>query len=273
MQESYLKISDCEYMYVRHNRLKPETRTILFVHGLGDSGLSFEDVFKHKKLSDSFNIVVPDLIGYGRSSGAAAPRYSFASHIERLRHLIDSFKLNHIILAGHSMGGDITTLMCQDNRSGLIKKYINIEGDVTQHELFVSSKVVEAFSEGKLEAWFYDNFMYRTIFKAMGRQMSGRLYFASLNYCRLEAVLENSRELVERNTKLPGEFASEIGQIYLSLDVPRVFCYGTKSLSNETLRFLTQNNMPVRAFEDAGHSLMVDSSDEFYEFVREFADQ
>ena len=272
MQESYLKINGSENMFIHHNKLKPEARTLLFVHGLGDSGLSFEDAFKHNKLADRFNIVVPELIGYGRSSSAASiERYRFDSHIERLWQLIDTFNLQHIILAGHSMGGDITTLMCQDNRGGRIEKYISIEGDITQHELFVSSKVVKAESEGNPESWFYNDFMHKTIFKAMGRQRSGRLYFASLNYCRLEAVLQNSQELVDRNTRLEGEFTSEIGQVYLSLDIPRVFCYGTKSLSNETLNFLKQNKMPARAFEGAGHSLMVDSSDEFYEFVQEFA--
>ncbi|MCP4703823.1 MAG: hypothetical protein GY865_04360, partial [candidate division Zixibacteria bacterium] len=50
MNESYLKIGD-EYLYYRFNDIKPNRQSILFVHGLGDSGLSFEDVFRDKRFS------------------------------------------------------------------------------------------------------------------------------------------------------------------------------------------------------------------------------
>lgn len=274
MLETYLEISADERMYVRHNKINAVGPSLMFVHGLGDSGLSFEDAFKYKKLAGSYNIIVPDLIGYGRSSGAAeSAGYKFDAHIGRLWKLIDEFGLSHIILLGHSMGGDITALMCQNDFKGRIEKYINIEGDVTQHELFISSKVVKAYNNGVLEKWFYNDFMQEVVFKNLGKRKSGRLHFASLNFCRLEALLENSQELVERNTKLQGEYKSEIGQAYLTLKIPRVFCYGTESLSAETLHFLQKHNMQLHAFPGAGHSLMVDSAEEFYGFVHEFAGQ
>jgi pimeloyl-ACP methyl ester carboxylesterase len=267
VNESYLKING-EYLFYRHNEIDINRPSLLFVHGLGDSSLSFEDAFKHPGLSSNYNIIVPDLIGYGRSSGAAdLEHYRFDAHIQRLWALVKHLKLKQIILIGHSMGGDITTLMCESDSKSLIKKYISIEGDVTQHELFVSGKAVEADRQGNFKEWFYDDFMYKTIFKTYGRSRSSRLYFASLNFCRLDAFLENASELVERNTKLDGRFKSEIGEIYCSLHVPRIFCYGTLSCSKETLEFLAKNKMEVKAFEGAGHSPMIDKSDEFYDFL------
>lgn len=269
MQEEYLNTGD-EILYYRHNEINPDRLALIFIHGLGDSGLSFEYAFKYKKLRN-FNIIIPDLIGYGRSSGAASQeRYRFKAHIERLWFLIEHLKLERVVLLGHSMGGDITTLMCHENRNGVFEKYINIEGDVTQHDLFISSRAVKAHDEGNYDDWFYNHFMHRLIFEKLGHQMISRLYFASLNYCRLDAFLENSKELVERNTRLDGEFKSEIGEVYCKLGIPRVFCYGTLSCSNETLKYLKKNNMQVRAFEGAGHSPMVDSADEFYEFVTHY---
>jgi len=269
LNESYIPI-DNEHIYVRHTDIKPDRHSLLFVHGLGDSGISYEDAFKYDFLSDC-NIVVPDLIGYGRSSAASSlERYHYKAHIERLWKLIEMLNLTDIILLGHSMGGDISTLMSRENRDRLVRKYINIEGDITQHDLFISSRAVEAFNSGDFPGWFEEHFKYKLIFQKFGHQRSSRLYFASLNFCRPEAFLENAKELVARNTKLDSEFKSEIGEIFASLGIPRVYCYGTLSCPKQTLKFLEQKNLPTRKFESAGHSLMVDSSEEFYRFVHEF---
>ncbi|MCP4581795.1 MAG: alpha/beta hydrolase [candidate division Zixibacteria bacterium] len=271
MDERYLKL-DNELMYIRHNGIKPGRRSLLFVHGLGDSGLSFEDVFKYGQL-DSFNIIVPDLIGYGKSSQASSENgYCYEAHLQRLWRLINEYRLDNIILLGHSMGGDLTTLLCQADTDGLIKKYINIEGDVTQFDLFLSGKAIEADREGVFEKWFFNDLMRDKIFFSSQRIRSLRLYYAGLNFCRPEAFLANAKELVARNSSLAGPYKSEIGEIYCSLSNPRVFCYGTKSLSNETLAFLKENNMEVQAFEGAGHSPMVDKSEEFYEFLYNYLD-
>jgi pimeloyl-ACP methyl ester carboxylesterase len=273
MNESYLSI-DNEIMFYRHNDLCSGRPLLLFVHGLGDSGLSYEDVFSYARLADQYNIVVPDLIGYGRSSQASAPeRYSFAAHIERLWRLIEQLEADNIILLGHSMGGDITTLMCRENRGGAIKKYINMEGDVTQHELFISSKAVDAERRGRFDKWFEDVLKYRTMFRKLGHLRSSRLYFASLNFCRKEAFVRNARELVDLNTCLDGEFTSKIGEIYCQLDITRIFCYGGQSCSEETLSFLKQRKMKVKGFAEAGHSVMVDASADFYHFVADFIKQ
>lgn len=272
MIESYLQI-DNEIVFLRHNGIVPKRLSLLFIHGLGDSGLSFEDVFNYDFLND-YNILVPDLIGYGRSSDASEPEsYCYEAHAERLWAMINHLELTDIILLGHSMGGDISTIMCRDNYDSMIKKYINIEGDITQHDLFISSRAVKANDDGKFDDWFEEHFKHEMIFKKLGHQRSSRLYFASLNFCRKQAFLNNSKELVERNTKLDGEFKSEIGEIYAKLEIPKVYCYGTLSCPKETLAFLEQNQLEARKFEGAGHSLMVDTADEFYRFVHEFIEK
>ncbi len=272
MNESYIRIDD-EHIFLRHTELNPNRPSLLFIHGLGDSGISYADAFEYEFLSD-YNIVVPDLVGYGRSSKASSlERYHYSVHIERLWKVIEILNLSNIILLGHSMGGDLSTLMCRENHGGSIKKYINIEGDITQYDLFISGRAVEAYNKGEFDDWFENHFKYELIFRKFGNKLSSRLYFASLNFCRPEAFLENSKELVARNTGLDGEFKSEIGKIYSELDIPRIYCYGTISCSKRTLKFLEQNDLATRKFENAGHSLMVDSSEEFYAFLSEFIRQ
>ncbi|HUV29695.1 MAG TPA: alpha/beta fold hydrolase [Acidobacteriota bacterium] len=269
MNESWFRIGD-EYLYFRHNTLRPKRRSLLFVHGLGDSTLSFQDVFRDKRFDD-FNLVVPDLIGYGRSSGAGSLQgYSYDSHVARLWKLIGETGLSELTVIGHSMGGDLTTLLCASDTDGIIRKYVSVEGDLTQHDLTISRAAVSADRRGKFRDWYDGDFRERMVYESLGRNRSGRVYYASLAFCRPEAFLENARELVRRNTSLPGKYKSEIGEIYRSLGLPRVFCYGTESLSPRTLSFLKENGLDVRAFEGVGHCPMTDSAAEFYEFLHHF---
>ena len=269
MNEAYLRIDD-KLMYCRHNGIDPKRTSLLFVHGLGDSGLSFEDPFKYKKFN-KFNIIVPDLIGYGRSSGAQRKKdYGYKAQVSYLQKLIEELDIKELIVVGHSMGGDLTTLMCVADKKGIIKKYISIEGDVTQYDLTISRASVKALDKDKFDSWYENDFKQKLVWEKLGRLRSGRLYYASLALTRKEAFLENAKELVKRNTSLDGKFKSEIGKKFLTIKIPKVFCYGTKSLARSSLRFLQENDVPLRAFEGAGHCPMTDCPDEFYEFAYEF---
>ncbi len=269
MDESYLTF-DHECMFIRHNQPTSGRRSLIFVHGLGDSGLSFEDVFRDRRF-DRFNLIVPDLIGYGRSSGAKQKeRYRFRAHVERLWKVIEEFGLEEVIPVGHSMGGDLMTLFCQSDEKGVVKKLINIEGDLTEHDLFISTQAVHAHEQDRFEEWFYGDFIQKTILKKYIRYRSARLYFASLHFCRPEAFLENAIEVVRRNTQLDSEYKSETGEIYSGLTVPRIFCYGSTSLSKKTLAFLSEKNLEATEFRGAGHSPMVDRSEAFYDFLFDY---
>ncbi|MDM8552668.1 alpha/beta fold hydrolase [Desulfobacterales bacterium HSG2] len=266
MQESFLKIGD-DYLFFRSNEMLPNRETLLFVHGLGESGLCFQEVFEDKRFNN-YNVLVPDLIGYGRSSNSETGNYNFDSHVFRLSKLIESYQINNIILIGHSMGGDITTLLCKEDREGLIKKYVNIEGDITQFDIFISNQAVKAYEENRFNEWFYDEFINSEIYESFGKNYrSCRRYHASLYFCRAETFLSNAQELLKRNTSLEGQYKSEIGSFYCDIEISKVYCYGTKSLSDETVDFLKINNLNAKAFNDAFHWLMIDKAEEFYDFL------
>jgi pimeloyl-ACP methyl ester carboxylesterase len=267
MVETYY-VQEGEYLYILHNRFSVTKQTLLFVHGLGDSGLSFRPVFEDRRF-DEFNLIVPDLIGYGRSSTAADPDgYTFNAHLRRLWQTIRNFDLSELILIGHSMGGDIAALLCQSDTDGVVKKYVNIEGALTQHDLFLSGKAAQAVEEGRFDEWF-DQFVNETAWN-WGKTPSGREYYASLRFCRKEAFRQNALEIVQRNTALPGTYRSRIGEIVCSLTIPKIFCYGTQSLPKETLAYVTERNIPTKAFENTGHCPHIDEAEEFYDFLWAF---
>jgi len=267
--ESYLRI-DGECVYVRHNTIRPGRLTILLVHGLGDSGLAFKEVFDCK-WADDVNLLVPDLIGYGRSSASITGSYGFEFHTRILWKIIEHFRVDELVAVGHSMGGDVTTLLCASNKRDIIKKYVNVEGDITEHDLFISGRVVEAAKHGNFEKWFSEEFLDNIVYERWGKKLkSTRRYYASLQFCRPQAFLANSRELVSRNTALSGKIKSEIGKIYCSLTIPKVFCYGTRSLPSGVVEFLKENNLASRVFEDTPHLIMIERTDEFYSFLYDF---
>ncbi len=272
MLESVIQIGE-DKLFLRHNRVIPGRRTLLFVHGLGETGMCFREVFQDHRF-DEFNLLVPDLVGYGKSSRSNPDGCGFDSHVKRLWKLLEKYQIHDLIVVGHSMGGDITTLMCAADPQRIIKKYVNIEGDVSQFDLFISSEAVKAEDKGNFLTWFQEDFMITTVRDNWGKRFAScQRYYESLQQCNPWAFLANARELVKRNNNhsLPGEYKSEIGMIYAGFSLPRIYCYGTLSISEGTLRFLNENHLDIMPLENAGHWVMIDKAAEFYSFLLAFA--
>lgn len=270
MAESFLNIEN-DTVYVRHSDISGGRPTILFVHGLGDSALVYKDAFLHP-LMDNFNLIAPDLIGYGRSSAAHSGDYSFDNFVNILWKVVEHFGIEELVVVGHSLGGDITVLFCRSDKKRVIKKYINVEGNLTELDLFLSGRVVKAAEENDFDEWFENKFMDQIVFEGWAKDPGpNRLYYASLRFCRPEAFLANARELVERNTNLTGQkYISEIGKMYCDLNLPKVYCYGTESLPGEVINYLDENNLASKIFNGAGHMIMTQQPHEFYSFLHGF---
>jgi pimeloyl-ACP methyl ester carboxylesterase len=276
MQESVFQLEDMkEYMFLRHNEIKHGKTTLLFVHGLGESGLCFKEVFQYEQFGE-FNVMVPDLVGYGRSSKASGDNYSFDFQVNRLQRLMTDKLYGDIIVIGHSMGGDLGTLLCAKDKNGSIKAFVNVEGNLTQSETFISRKAVEAHKNRDFLRWFNKDFKWWQVLKKWGKRYdSCRRYYASLQFCRQEAFLQNAQELVEKNTALEGEFKSKIGETYCDLSIKKVFCYGKESIKpgSLTLKYIKNKNLESKKFPGAFHWVMIDQAEKFYPFLYEFASE
>ena len=243
------------------------------VHGLGDSGLAFAEIFDDERF-DSCNLLVPDLAGFGKSNGAAD--YSLDAHATRLSGLIEQValkeqtKIDEIIAVGHSMGGDLLTRFCASDRTGLVKKLVNIEGNLTQFDTFISCEASKADDRGEFVRWFNETFLPKVYNEWGVRYESCRRYYASLRFARPEAFLTGARELCARNSALGGRYKSEIGAAYSRLPVTKVFCCGDRSVSTGTISFLKEAGLEYKLFENAFHWPMIDDSREFYAFLDSF---
>jgi pimeloyl-ACP methyl ester carboxylesterase len=85
---------------------QPNGRTVVLFHGMNFGGFYFSgpiDVLR----KEGFRVVVPDQIGFGRSSKPIIP-YNFHDMALNTRKLLQSLGIAKVSIVGHSMGGMLT---------------------------------------------------------------------------------------------------------------------------------------------------------------------
>jgi len=90
------------YMDVQPER--PNGRSVLLLHGKNFSGFYWEPTVR-RLLDQGFRVVVPDQIGFGKSSKPLAYQFSFQALAENTRALLTELHIEQVAVVGHSMGG------------------------------------------------------------------------------------------------------------------------------------------------------------------------
>ena len=78
-------------------------RTVVLLHGNNFGGFYFKAVID-ALTKDGFRVIVPDQIGYGRSSKPIAP-YNFNSQARNTFLILQKERIERAMVVGHSMGG------------------------------------------------------------------------------------------------------------------------------------------------------------------------
>jgi len=234
--------------------------TIIYIHGLGESGLCFENLIKHPALQ-VYHHLVPDLPGYGKSR-KSAKTMDLHQEADFLFHWITSQKKKNIILAGHSMGGVVGLFLCCKYPE-LIKAFINIEGNISIHDCGFSSRVV-----GYTEDEFYKT-GYRVISDSIyvdgARSKSLRDYYVSFRICDPATLYQNSLNLVEfSNTEKGAEQLSR-------LPIPVTYILGSPDGTGEySQKFLKEAGIDIKIIHHAGHWPFIDQEEEFVKAMLSF---
>ncbi|WP_223558697.1 alpha/beta fold hydrolase [Chryseobacterium lathyri] len=83
---------------------KPNGKTIMLLHGKNFNGAYWEKTAKD--LSDKgFRVIIPDQIGFGKSSKPQSYQFSFSQLAENTKAILDKLGIDKTIVLGHSMGG------------------------------------------------------------------------------------------------------------------------------------------------------------------------
>lgn len=91
--------------------VKPSTspqRTIVLLHGKNFTGAYFEEMTK-ALLAKNYRVIIPDQIGFGKSTKPKNFQYSFQALASNTHELLKNLGITQYQILGHSMGGMVAT--------------------------------------------------------------------------------------------------------------------------------------------------------------------
>lgn len=103
---------------------KDARKVIVLLHGKNFSGYYWEKVAKDL-LKKKYRVLIPDQIGFGKSSKPDYYQYSFGQLALNTKSLLDDLNIKKFDLVGHSMGGMLATTFAV-NYSASVNKLILI---------------------------------------------------------------------------------------------------------------------------------------------------
>jgi pimeloyl-ACP methyl ester carboxylesterase len=230
----------------------------------------FDEAFSRNECAD-FDLIAPDLPGHECSLAAHNGVYSLESLASCLHALIEAPDLRRLTVVGHSLSGDIATVLASTHASGRLERLVSIEGTIAPADLFICNRASEAADRGfgAFETWFREQYCEETVFEGWARQGdAGRRYHASLRFCNPDAFLACAAELYARNRQADARGLSGIGALYAALPMEKRFIYGTRSLPKTTAKLIAELGIESHALP-AGHWVMVDAASQFYPLLRQ----
>ena len=94
------------YMDIKPNNYT--NKSIVLLHGKNFNGAYWETTIK-ALTKEGFRVIVPDQIGFGKSSKPENFQYTFQQFAENTKKLLEHLKIEKTTILGHSMGGMLAT--------------------------------------------------------------------------------------------------------------------------------------------------------------------
>lgn len=233
--------------------------TVVLLHGLGETSASFREAFTEPSMI-KWGLLAPDHAGYGRSPATGDD--SLDDHARRLVTLLDQLELREVVLVGHSMGGDLASLLALRLEPQRCCGCVIIEGTLTTHDLFISGKAVTANKQGNFGSWF--RYELPEIVRGWPVRESHARYLQALELTTPEVFLRNAFDIVQSVASTTDSPAARLEELERR-GTPRLFAYGVESTDPRTQEHLAQlPKRDVQAYDDAGHWVMIDRAVDLY---------
>ena len=240
------------------------SKTLYWVHGLGESGLCFEGSINDDRLAAHRHVAL-DLPGYGKSLWAERP-LRLEQHALVLANVLEQRDEDGVVLIGHSMGGVIGQLLCEHLSGepvGRIAAFINVEGNQSIEDCGFSSRA----NAYPLDEFLDDGFLKltETLLVEAGDDRALRDYYPSVRFCDPRAYHLNSRELVSLST------SEELASRMAALDVPSLYLFGDPGgAGKRSQELLAASGVEVHGIRPAGHWPFLDQPTAFVDHVVSF---
>jgi pimeloyl-ACP methyl ester carboxylesterase len=239
-------------MFVRARPGEAGAPVVLWIHGLGESGLCFEEIARHPAL-DAAVALIPDLPGYGRSAWPATP-----ASLEEVADLLAEWLRARGVrptVVGHSMGGVIGVLMAE-RHPDVVEQLVNVDGNVSIGDCNFSGRAA-AFA---LPSFVAHGFAELKAFVYAGGAASPALrgYFASMAHADPRTFHLHARELVAVSE--PETMAARLAHLPRPVTYVPGFPDGACPRSRE---LLDGAGVAVAEIAPAGHWPFIDQPDAF----------
>ncbi|MFC1746168.1 alpha/beta fold hydrolase [Candidatus Riflebacteria bacterium] len=244
-------------MYIRERLQDDSKKTIVYLHGLGESGLCFEKLIQNPNL-DTFSHLIPDLPGYGKSIWPDQP-LSMSEQAEQTYHLLLQKDIKKATVLGHSMGSCIGLFFCE-RFPQLVEKFINVEGNVSFKDCSFSYQAAKLSRKQFLSSGFAHilDRIYRDGLDAEAL----RNYFVSLKICWPEAFYSNSCELFKLSKK------EEVAQRMSTLKIPVLYIAGNPGGTGKHSKGLLEKaGIKYEIVQNSGHWPFIDQESLFVDTI------
>jgi pimeloyl-ACP methyl ester carboxylesterase len=139
---------------------KNAKKTIVLLHGKNFAGYYWESV-ANDLLKKNYRVIIPDQIGFGKSSKPDFYQYSFGQLALNTKLLLESLNIKKADIVGHSMGGMVATTFTA-NYANSVDKLILINP--------IGLEAYGKYTEFKDVNFFYKNELGKTLDKARNYQ-------------------------------------------------------------------------------------------------------
>ncbi len=158
---------DLKMAYVDVLSPNPNGKTILLLHGKNFNIAYWEQTIKELS-KEGFRVIAPDQIGFGKSTKPANYQYSFQQLAHNTKSILDSLKINKIIVLGHSMGGMLATRFALSYPEMTDKLILENPIGLEDYKVLTSYQTIDANYQGELKntvesyrdyqlKYYYDN--------------------------------------------------------------------------------------------------------------------
>lgn len=240
--------------------LAGDGRTLVWVHGLGESGRCFDRITAHPALAGHRH-VIPDLPGYGRSPWPARPP-SLVETADALAAWLTA-RGDDAVVIGHSLGGVVATL-CAERHPAAVRAVIDVDGNVSLDDCTYSRRLAgfaeAAAAEAAAEVWAW-------VAGAAGTDVALRGYAASLAFADPAVLWRHAVDLVALSTD------GGLARRRAALAVPLLYVAGDPGGASVRSRILLADaGIAVAAIGPAGHWPFIDQPAGFAAAVTRFVE-
>ena len=227
---------------------------VVWIHGLGESSVSFEPVIA--RMPDYTHVLV-DLPGYGRSPWPAQVP-TLAQLADQLATWLEAEPPAPLV--GHSMGGVLATLVAERAQ---VRAVIDVDGNLSPGDCTFSAEA-SSYSEDAFCAHGFAELRIG-VYEDGVASAELRTYFAALSLASPIAFYRHARELVELSgggTLAPRLAALRAPTLFVA-GVPEGICAASRAL-------LDQHGIRWVGIEPAGHWVYVDQPQRFANELTQF---